>query len=36
MDGSVGQWMGSGQITKSLINPDLIKIIQFYLKTYDL
>ena len=32
MDGSVGQWMGSGQITKSLINPDLIEIIQFYLK----
>ena len=28
----VGQWVGSGQITKNLINLDLIKIIQFYLK----
>ena len=36
MDGSVGQWVGSGQITKNLINLDLIKIIQFCLKIYDL
>ena len=36
MDGSVGQWVGSGQMTKNLINLDLIKIIQFYLKIYDL
>ena len=36
MGGSVGQWVESGQITKSLINLDLIKIIQFYLKIYDL
>ena len=33
--GSVGQWMGSGQITKNLINLDLIKMIQFSLKIYD-
>ena len=32
----MGQWMGSGQITKSLINLDVIEIIQFYLKIYDL
>ena len=31
--GSMG---GSGQITKNLINLDLIKIIQFCLKIYDL
>ena len=31
--GSMG---GSGQITKSLINLDLIEIIQFCLKIYDL
>ena len=36
MGGSVGQWVGSGQITKNLINLDLIEIIQFYLKIYDL
>ena len=29
MGGSVGQWLGSGQITKNLINLDLIEIIQF-------
>ena len=29
---SVGQWLGSGQMTKNLINLDLIEIIQFYLK----
>ena len=31
--GSMG---GSGQITKNLINLDLIEIIQFCLKIYDL
>ena len=36
MGGSVGQWVGSGQITKNLINLDLIEIIQFCLKIYDL
>ena len=34
--GSVGQWVGSGQTTKNLINLDLIKMIQFSLKIYDL
>ena len=34
--GSVGQWVGLGQITKNLINLNLIKIIQFFLKIYDL
>ena len=33
---SVGQWVGSGQITKNLINIDLIEIIRFCLKIYDL
>ena len=32
----MGQWMGSGQMTKNLINLDLIEIIQFCLKIYDL
>ena len=32
----MGQWVGSGQITKNLINLDLIEIIQFCLKIYDL
>ena len=36
MGGSVGQWVGSGQITKNLINLDLIEIIQFCLKIYHL
>ena len=36
LDGSLGQWVGSGQITNYLINLDLIKIIQFCLKIYDL
>ena len=36
MGGSVGQWMGSGQITKNLINLNLIEIIQICLKIYDL
>ena len=33
---SVGQWVGTGQITKILINLYLIEIIQFCLKIYDL
>ena len=33
VSGSIG---GSGQITKNLINLDLIEIIQFCLKIYDL
>ena len=36
LGGSVGQWVGSGQITNNLINLDIIKIIQFCLKIYDL
>ena len=32
----MGQWVGSGQMTNNLINLDLIKIIQFCLKIYDL
>ena len=32
----VDQWVGPGQITKNQINLDLIKIIQFCLKIYDL
>ena len=36
MGGSVGQRVGSGHITKYRMNLDLIKIIQFYLKIYDL
>ena len=36
MGGSVGQWMGSGHIAKYRINLDLIEIIQFCLKIYDL
>ena len=31
-----GQWVGSGHITKYQINLDLIEIIQFRLKIYDL
>ena len=34
--GWLGWWVGSGQITKNLINLDLIEIIQFCLKIYDL
>ena len=34
--GWVGQWVGSGQMTKTLINLVLIEIIQFCLKIYDL
>ena len=36
MGGSVGQWVGSGQMTKNFINLELIEIIQFCLKIYDL
>ena len=36
VDGSVGQWVGSGQITNNLIYLDLIEMIQFCLKIYDL
>ena len=36
LGGSVGQWGGSGQMTNNQINLDLIKIIQFCLKIYDL
>ena len=32
----MGLWVGSGHITKYGINLDLIKIIQFCLKIYDL
>ena len=34
--GWVGQWVGSRQMTNNLINLDLIVIIQFCLKIYDL
>ena len=36
MGGSVGQWVGLGQMTKNSINLDVIEIIQFCLKIYDL
>ena len=36
LDGSLGQWVGSGQITNYLINLDIIEIIQFGLKIYNL
>ena len=36
MGGSVGQWVGSGHITKYQIDLDLMEIIQFCLKIYDL
>ena len=36
MDSWVGQWVGSGHIAKYRINLDLIEIIQFCLKIYDL
>ena len=32
----MGQWMGSGHITKTQINLEVIKIIQFCLEIYDL
>ena len=34
--GWVGQWVGLGQMTKNLMSFDLIEIIQFSLKIYDL
>ena len=34
--GSVGQWTGSGHIAKYQINLNLLEIIQFCLKIYDL
>ena len=34
--GWVGQWVGSDQMTKNLISLDLIEIIQFCSKIYDL
>ena len=34
--GWVGGWVGPGQIIKNRINLDLIEIIQFCLKIYDL
>ena len=34
--GWVDQWVGSGQMTKNLIDFEVIKIIQFCLKIYDL
>ena len=36
LDGSLDQWVGSGQITNYLINFDIIEIIQFCLKIYNL
>ena len=36
LGGSVGKWVGSSQMTNNLINLDLIDIIPFYLKIYDL
>ena len=36
LDGSLGQWVGSGKITNHLINLDIIEIIQFCLKIYNL
>ena len=32
----MGQWVGSGHVTKYQINLDVIEIIQFCLKIYDL
>ena len=32
----MGEWVGSCEITKYFINLDLVKLIQFYLKIYDL
>ena len=36
LDGSVSQFVGSGEMTKNCISLDLINIIQFCLKIYDL
>ena len=32
----MGGWVGSGQMTNNCISLDLIEIIQFFLKIYDL
>ena len=32
----MGQWVGSGHVTEYQINLDVIEIIQFFLKIYDL
>ena len=34
--GWVGQWVGSAQMNNNRISLDLIEIIQFYFKIYDL
>ena len=36
MGGSVGQWVGLSQMTNNCISLDLMEIIQFCLKIYDL
>ena len=36
LGGSVGQWVGSGQMTNNCISLDLSKIFQFCLKINDL
>ena len=36
LGGSVGQWVGLSQMTKNLMNLDVIEIIQFCLKIYNL
>ena len=36
LGGSVGQWVGLGQMTNNCINVDPIEIIQFCLKIYGL
>ena len=36
MGGLVLQWVGLSQMSKNLINLDVIEIIQFCLKIYDL
>ena len=36
MGGSVCQWVGLGQVTNNWVNLDLIEIIQFCLKIYDM
>ena len=32
LDGSLDQWVGSGQITKNQISLDLIEIMEFWVK----
>ena len=36
VSGSVGQWVGLGQMTNNYISLDLIEIFKFCLKIYDL